>query len=134
MSLFKPVSAGGNFYRPKAGQYLGTLVRHEDGGMGKDFGDGKPPKPLVRWKWELKHLDGTPVLQDGQQVTVDALAPAQPTLKNKTAAYFQAHIKRPIKTDDDVDQLAQESIGKTVMLVYTGDGETSKLSAVLPYN
>lgn len=135
MSLFKPV-ASGSFYTPPMGQYVGTFLRHEDGGMGKDFGDGKAPAPMVRWKWSLENMDGTPVIHNGEQAIVDALAPAQPTLKNKTGKFFQAHLKRGLKIGEDIDAAAAECVGKRVMLVFNDPegGDNIKLTTVLPYN
>lgn len=131
-SLFKPV-ASGNFYRPPAGQYLAELLRFEDGGMGKDFGDGKPPKPMVRWKWSLLNLDGSPVMNGSTPAEVDAIAPAEPTPRNKTGQLFKAHLKRALKPGDDVDEAAQECIGKRVMLIYTEDDDgNSNLTTFLP--
>lgn len=134
-NLFKPVSTG-NFYRPAAGQYVGELIRHTDAGLGKDFGDGKPPKPMVAWRWKLYTLDGsTPVMDGGEQAEVDKLAPAEPTLRNQTQTLFQAHLKRTVQPGEDTNAAAAECIGKRVMLVYNDlDGKGVKLTSVLPFN
>ena len=134
MPFDTPGPQQGDFFTPEPGTYLGVSKAVEDGPTTER--DGKPAFTM-RWSWELLTLQRQPVLDekhDNEPAEVDALSGTKMTPKAKARAWFAAHLNRAIEDGENPAALVAETVGKTVMLVYSPDTDKGVvLSGVLPF-
>lgn len=138
MSLFKTPSnsEGGNFFRPAApGMFKGTLVALEPTTRTK-WGSAGEEEPAVRWKWEFRNLDGSDILDPntGKVAIVDARTSTSLHKRATGRKFMEAHLQRPVAETDDPDVLAEEAMGKDVMLqIAPNTNNNLAVAAVLPF-
>jgi hypothetical protein len=140
VGLFKaPTNAEGTgFYTPtQMGMFKGTLIALEPTTRNK-FGTVDTPEPAVRWRWKFQQLDGTDIIDPatGECAIVDARTSTSLHKRSTGRPYMEAHIGRAIEEGEDPDALADEALGKEVMIQIAPNQATPPrlaVKSVLPF-